>query len=169
MEHVIAQLAPEDRHGQKRNRREVLRDVRGRGVAAQQPPVPSDDHPLLQQGDSVDGLLVQRCPVVLERDLRPGADRKTREQRGEQYGHAGPDTRRADSTVQRHCGADTPPRQPGDERQDYQGGGVPRFAPAVQRAGQFRPAAGREEIHPGEQQRKRERRERRPPGQPPST
>src|SRR6187200_665175 len=43
VQQVVAKAISENRHRQQRERAEILGDIGGRGIAAEEPPVPSDD------------------------------------------------------------------------------------------------------------------------------
>ena len=134
MQHVIAQRVAENRHRQECEQPEVLRDVRGRRVAAQKPPVPSDDDAAAEQGDPVHGHLEQFRPVVLERDLGPHGERKTVEQGGEQKRGSGGQERQGRRTSDPRRAADLTSRDDDQQRGGGERQAVPRLPPSMQRA-----------------------------------
>ena len=165
VQHVIPERVAEDLHRDERERAETLRDVvRGR-VASEQPPVPADDAPSLQQPDAVDGRLVERRVVVFEWDLRPSRNRKPREQRRHQDGGAGDEQRQRRCAPNPYRLADLPARRHDQHRCREQRRRVPRLPPAVERARQRGPLPGEQEVQPRQHQRNGERSERRPSGQ----
>jgi hypothetical protein len=68
-DHVESDAIAEQFHRHNRQHREVLCDVRGCGIAPEKRPVPADDDAALEEAHAVDRFLIQRRPVVPERDL----------------------------------------------------------------------------------------------------
>ena len=134
VQQVVAQGVAEDRHRQECEQPEVLRDVRGRGIAAQEPPVPPDDNAAAEQGNTVDGHLEQFRPVILEGNLGPHGERKAMKQRGEQKRAPCGQEGKGRGTPYPRRAADLTARDDDQQRGRGQGQAVPRLPPSMQRS-----------------------------------
>ena len=150
-EHVEPDRRAGQRDGQPCRHRQTLAEVCRRVIPAEEGPLPADDSAVLQGVYPVQRELQQPGPVVVEGNLVPQAEAETSSEMPRPASRRQQPPRRGS----RRSMAAAPrlrPRQQDDEGGDGQRDGVRPQPPTVERAGLVCPAAGRQQVRPGQRE-----------------